>query len=310
MKVFLSWSKDLSRDVAQYFAEWLPGVIQECSSPFISSDIDKGEPWFETITGNLGSTDLGLVFITAENQDAVWLNFEAGAMLNKFGKSGVCPILVGLKKGDYDGPLKNLQLTELGNEADVKLLLATINKKCSNPLDQSVLDRMLGVFWGDLQTNISGLISTHAKTKTGHPTSAKRNMDDKVDELLSLMRGIAARESASDERLAATNARYKELMSLADRNQSVAAEKEIRAKLGGPEQNEYPNASKRDLSRRVRLSDFLSTHGSLEVILPDHEQGVVMDVNGTGDDAKLVVHGKNSRATYEVALRDVTVIPF
>ena len=154
MKIFLSWSKDLSRDVAQYVAEWLPSVIQECSDPFISSDIDKGEPWFETITSSLVSTDLGLVFITPENQDSAWLNFEAGAMINKFGKSGVCPVLVGLAKGNYDGPMKNLQLSELTSEQDVKQLLATINKKCSSPLDASLLERMFTVFWPELQCSL------------------------------------------------------------------------------------------------------------------------------------------------------------
>src|SRR5687768_12797705 len=113
MEVFLSWSNSLSHGVAKVFGQWLPTVIQECSEPFISSETAKGEPWFEKITTNLDTTDIGIVFITEENMNASWLNFEAGAMLHKFGRSGICPLLVGLKKADYSGPMKNLQLTEI-----------------------------------------------------------------------------------------------------------------------------------------------------------------------------------------------------
>jgi hypothetical protein len=192
MKVFLSWSKELSLEVAKSFGEWLPTVIQECSEPFISVDIDKGEPWFEMIRSNLADTDIGLVFITPENTNETWLNFEAGAMLNKFGKSGVCPILVGLKKSDYTGPMKQLQLTEIDSEVDVRGLLATINKKCSAPLPQPLLEKVVDKFWPELQESIQESVKKSRGTK---PAPAVRSLDDKVDEILNLTRSIANAES-------------------------------------------------------------------------------------------------------------------
>lgn len=192
MKVFLSWSKELSLEVAKSFGEWLPTVIQECSEPFISVEIDKGEPWFEMIRSNLADTDIGLVFITPENTDETWLNFEAGAMLNKFGKSGVCPILVELKKSDYTGPMKQLQLTEIDSETDVRGLLATINKKCSAPLPQHLLDKVMDKFWPELQENIQTSVKKSRETR---PAMAVRSLDDKVDEILNLTRSIANAET-------------------------------------------------------------------------------------------------------------------
>ena len=188
MKVFLSWSKELSLEVAKSFGEWLPTVIQECSEPFISVEIDKGEPWFEMIRTALSETNIGLVFITPENASETWLNFEAGALLNKFGKSGVCPVLVGMKKSDYTGPMKQLQLTEIDSESDVKGLLATINKKCATPLAPQVLERTMDKFWPELQQSIHESVT---KSRAKKAPVAARSLDDKVDEILNLTRNLA-----------------------------------------------------------------------------------------------------------------------
>ena len=194
MKVFLSWSKDLSREVAASFGEWLPTVIQECSEPFISVEIDKGEPWFEMIRTALAETDIGLVFITPENANETWLNFEAGALLNKFGKSGVCPVLVGMKKSDYTGPMKQLQLTEIDSEGDVRGLLTTINKKCAAPLSPQVLEKIVDKFWPELQQSIDKSVNDSRAKKA--PVAA-RSLEDKVDEILNLTRHLGNSDAST-----------------------------------------------------------------------------------------------------------------
>ncbi|PUB10796.1 hypothetical protein [Paenisporosarcina sp. OV554] len=42
MKVFLSWSGDISKEIEKEFKEWLPNVLQ-FTKPFVSAeDIDAG----------------------------------------------------------------------------------------------------------------------------------------------------------------------------------------------------------------------------------------------------------------------------
>lgn len=275
MKVFLSWSKELSLDVAKSFGEWLPTVIQECSDPFISVEIDKGEPWFEMIRSNLADTDIGLVFITPENTNETWLNFEAGAMLNKFGKSGVCPILVGLKKSDYTGPMKQLQLTEIDSEGDVRGLLTTINKKCSSPLPQQLLDKIMDKFWPELQESIQESVRKSRGTK---PSAAVRSLDDKIDEILNLTRSIANAESDAATSNWAT--KYLWRTAIDPRvEESPSYQAMLRTVLSSQVEHEH-SARLREFesTRETRMKRFEEEFGSLDAIRrSDGTTGKIVD---------------------------------
>ena len=52
MKIFLSWSGEQSREAANMFNDWLPG-INPCFETFISTDMDRGTLWFPQLNEEL-----------------------------------------------------------------------------------------------------------------------------------------------------------------------------------------------------------------------------------------------------------------
>jgi len=103
MKVFISWSGQRSRIVAELLRDWLPHCIQQLD-PWISTDIDKGAQWFEEVqTALTTSKGQGIFCVTPENASAPWLNFEAGYVASG-GRSRIRTLLIDLGAADLRPP--------------------------------------------------------------------------------------------------------------------------------------------------------------------------------------------------------------
>jgi hypothetical protein len=193
MKVFISWSGDLSRKVALVFREWLPSVIQ-AMEPYVSSeDIDKGARWSTDIAKELEASCYGILCVTPQNIDAPWLNFEAGALSKTIDKSRVCPFLFGLKRSEVrDGPLLQFQSTIYEYDDVAKLLHSLNNAGESRCIEEARLDSVLKVWWSQLQERLDHLLPEAAapttnekKTKSAKGTGEQSEI---LEELLELTR--------------------------------------------------------------------------------------------------------------------------
>lgn len=93
MKVFISWSGDLSKRLAEALRDWFPDVIQVIETFFTPADVDKGSLWESEIAGQLETSDFGILVLTPTNTSAPWLVFEAGALSKHRGKARVMAVL-------------------------------------------------------------------------------------------------------------------------------------------------------------------------------------------------------------------------
>jgi TIR domain len=183
MKVFISWSGEVSQQVAVALRDWLPSVIQVIS-PYVSSeDIDKGARWNTDIAQELEGSSFGILCVTPDNIDAPWVNFEAGALSKSLEQSRVAPFLYGMKRTDVTGPLLQFQST-LYERNDVLKLVRSINAACNDhALEEQRLDDVFDVWWPRLEDQMSA-ISTSLPT----PKSPARSTTDMLNEILELVR--------------------------------------------------------------------------------------------------------------------------
>ena len=82
MSLFICWSGDRSYKLAVAVRTLVTQTVEgiEKKDIFVSDRIEKGANWFDSILGELSRAHAGIVCLTAENLDGVWLHFEAGAL--------------------------------------------------------------------------------------------------------------------------------------------------------------------------------------------------------------------------------------
>lgn len=193
MKIFVSWSGETSKKIAESIREWLPTVLQTVKPYFTPSDIEKGTRWSSDIAKELDDSMAGIFCVTKENLNSQWLMFEAGAISKKVDQSLVCPILVGLDNSDIKGPLTQFQTT-LFEKSDFKKLVSGINKaNVDNVLDESVLHTVFEKFWPDLHDKITTILKNEGLTNA--KGADIRTDRDVLEEILDLSRALAIQKS-------------------------------------------------------------------------------------------------------------------
>jgi len=158
MKVFISWSGDDSKKLAEALRNWLPAVLQLVKPYFTPSDIEKGTRWNSEIAKELESSEVGILCVTRHNLHNDWVMFEAGALSKSLDKAHVCPVLFGIQNTDLAGPLKQFQTTQFEKE-DFRKLVSIINGKLGeNKLPGKVLDSVFEKWWPELETQVNDIL--------------------------------------------------------------------------------------------------------------------------------------------------------
>lgn len=187
MKIFVSWSGELSHEVALFLKDWLPNVIQTVDLYVSSEDIDKGARWFAEVGAELADAQFGIVCLTRENMQAPWVLFEAGAISKTVNQSRVIPLLIDLSPSDLKGPLVQFQAATV-TEPDVKRLTKTINAYSETPLRDAQLDKIFSKWWPDLEVFLREVTSTLEQADTRKTERSEREL---IEEVLQHVRAIA-----------------------------------------------------------------------------------------------------------------------
>ncbi|MEO1394781.1 MAG: toll/interleukin-1 receptor domain-containing protein [Cyanobacteria bacterium J06634_5] len=212
MRVFISWSGSLSKEIASQLYNWLPSIIQVVDPFFSPEDISKGDQWLRKMTTTLEECSLGIFCVTPNNFENPWLHFEAGAIFNSVGINHVIPILFGgIKPTDITGPLAHFQ-SAIFQEEDMFRVVKAINKAASEDgkgvIKEERLKKTFSVFWRDLESSVETVFS-HYQEKEINKAKPARSSEELLHEILLIVRQfneglIASRHSEKDviERIA------------------------------------------------------------------------------------------------------------
>ncbi|AJI55157.1 TIR domain protein [Francisella philomiragia] len=197
MKIFISWSKDLSKECAEILKDWIKCTLQ-ASEPWVSSkDIDKGSLWFNEINDQLKDTKVGIVCLTKENKENPWILFESGALAKGLSANRVCTLLIDLNPVDIKDPMAQFNHTT-PNEAGMRDLLGTINKELgNNRLEDRILDQVFEAYWPKFKKDFEEVLSKKNITKEN---ATERTEHDILEEILYTTRTMDRRISLLERR--------------------------------------------------------------------------------------------------------------
>ncbi len=242
--VFISWSGTLSKRIAYIVQDWIATTVQ-LAIPFVSDkDIDAGDRGLVEIEENLNKIRVGIICLTAENQNSPWLNFEAGALSKKLGeKSWVAPLLFDIGTAQVRYPMAQFQLNDFSEEG-VASVARTVNKAMEKPVNAEKLSSALRLTWPDLASKIEAIRSEGSQqVLVEEPT---RSTDEMFEEIIVAVRD----QSLLLEELKKNSSK----ITIAD--QQLELTKEALSKL-----TEYNNRSRRLTAKEVAdMEESLDKH--------------------------------------------------
>lgn len=190
VKVFISWSGELSRELGEALRDWLPAVLQSVKPFFTPNDIEKGARWAKDISQELQESAVGIFCLTKENLTKPWIMFEAGALSKQLDTSRVCPVLFGVENAELEGPLVQFQASPF-SEVEMRKLVRTLNSGLGDQrLEESVLSSVFEMWWPQLNDKVAKILERHKAA--GGNRVATRTDRDILEEVLELSRLGAA----------------------------------------------------------------------------------------------------------------------
>lgn len=209
MRVFISWSGDRSRAVAEALRTWLPRVIQSIRPWMSQEDISAGSRWLSEVSTVLDNSHVGILCVTPENQHNPWLLFEAGALSKSIDESRVCPLLFDMTAGQLSGPMTQFQSHALNSQGLLRVLSALNDGLGDAKLPERELAAILEVWWPHLEAQLKAIGAAPAPAEV-------RSTQEQLDELLSLAREHIRRENLRLEASREKDEKFSRMLTMMD----------------------------------------------------------------------------------------------
>ncbi len=197
MKVFLSWSGQRARALAETLRDWLPEVLQTVQPWLSSEDIPLGPHWASEIACRLQDADAGIICLTQENVHPQWLRFEAEALSTSL----TVPLSIyalDLIPADIGGPLSPFQCAIAKKESTYRLIESLNTLSGKYKLTEETLKNVFEIQWPVLES----LFQSVSKFKIdAEEKKRQKSFEAKLDEALDLLHSLCASGNATSVQL-------------------------------------------------------------------------------------------------------------
>lgn len=209
--VFLSWSGQRSRAVAEALKKYLPIIINDLVPWLSTKDIDKGSRSTEEIAAALVGARAGIICLTPNNLKEPWILFEAGAIAKTVREKPLaCTLLIGVEVSGLSGPLAQFQATK-PTKTDMLQMVMDLNKALAeSAVEPSQVKETFGLCWPNLEEILKNLPSD------GPEKSTERDPTDMLKELVELTRRTSLTVLDSHREIAAQIERLESMQGYAN----------------------------------------------------------------------------------------------
>lgn len=211
MNILISWSGERSNKIATALNNWIPKVIQVARPWMSTEDISTGSRWGAELNKILENTTIGVICVTPENQQSIWLHFEAGALSKSISESKVMPILLEMSPGQLFGPMSQFQAVTCSKEGVGKIIHSINESLGESGIKETDLSEIYDVWWPKLESEL-------AKIGPYCEIIPKRGNDEMLEEVLDILREQRRKQ---EERLERIESKKEDVQKMFEAMQSV-----------------------------------------------------------------------------------------
>jgi len=186
VKVFISWSGERSRLLAEALREWLPLVLHYVEPWLSHADIEAGERWAQTVAKELAESNFGIICVTSENIGSPWILFEAGAITKSLETSRVIPLLLDLEFSDVSGPLAQFQSKKLLRQG-IEEVVQSIQGVAEQQIPEQRATELFNHLWRSLEEKFEAIPKEAPAERENRPTT------EVLEELVASVRSLDGR---------------------------------------------------------------------------------------------------------------------
>jgi hypothetical protein len=186
MKVFISWSGERSRLLAQALHGWIPLVLHYAKPWLSDADVSAGDRWATVVAKELETSNFGIICVTPENLNSPWVLFEAGALAKTMQGSKVIPLLFNLEFSDISGPLAQFQAKKCDRDG-LSEVITSINKSSEAGVPDDRKNQLFSALWPELDKQFQSIPHEAPTAKHMRPSH------EILEELVSGVRGLDVR---------------------------------------------------------------------------------------------------------------------